>query len=193
MCEPVTASLAAMSTFQTASLALSAITGVMGFMGAQSSANAQQDSINANYTAQLNDMNARQAELDGTALADKSDVAREALMRKGQLRVATGEAGVSGLVVDSLLNDVQAQAGTSVARIEENRMRATNQNNRSRQSIYSSSQSSMNSVQKPSAFGAIAGVVGDGLSIVSANPLAKNQVKSTVNSTRNVAQNGGKI
>lgn len=154
MCDPVTAMMA-----------FSAISSVSGFIGAKQDAENQQAAIEANYQAQMADLAARQKEIDGTALEEKSDVAKEALMRKGQLRVATGEAGVSGLVVDSLLNDVQTQAGTATSRIETNRTRASSQNNRTKQSAYASSQSKMNAAKGPSVLGLVGELGMSGLQI----------------------------
>lgn len=157
MCEP--------STLMMMSLALTGVSSISSFMGQQEDAKNQQAAIDNNYQAQLADLAARQSELDGTALEEKSDVAREALVRKGQLRVATGEAGVSGLVVDSLLNDVQTQAGRSVSRIEENRVRASSQNDRSKQSAHSSAQSQTNAARGPSAASLIGDLGSAGLQI----------------------------
>lgn len=154
MCDPMTAMLA-----------FTAVSTVSGFVGAQQDAEAQRDSAEANYQAQMADLAARQAEIDGTALEEKSDVAKEALLRKGQLRVATGEAGVSGLVVDSLLNDVQTQAGAANSRIETNRTRATSQNNRAKESAYASAKSTINSARDPSVLGLVSDLGMSGLQI----------------------------
>lgn len=154
MCDPVTAMMA-----------FTAVSSVAGFMGASADAENAQDAAEANYQAQLADLAARQKEIDGTALEEKSDVAKEALIRKGQLRVATGEAGISGLVVDSLLNDVQTQAGSSVARIEENRTRASNQNDRAKQSAHAGAQSRINANKKPSPLKLIGDLGSAGLQI----------------------------
>lgn len=186
------AAVSAMSTMQMLSLGISAATGIMGYFNGKSRAEVQEKSLEYSYNAQLQDNRARANEINSSALAEKSDVAREALIRKGQLRVATGEAGLQGLLVDSLMQDVDAQTGRAMGRVEENRRRGIKQIGRDNQSAYASAQSRANQIEYPSLATTAAGVAGDALGIISSNPLAKNQTKTTKNASRNVAQNGGR-
>lgn len=181
MCEPTTAMLA-----------ITAITAGASYVAADKQADAQEAAIEASQQATELANAAQIEELNGSTMDEKSDLAREAMVRRGQLRVATGESGVGGLVVDSLMQDVDAQTGRAISRVEENRLRGIEQIRRGAASSAANNQSRMSAINRPSWLQTGAQVAGQGLSIYAANPIAKNQTKTTTTNPRNVAQNGGR-
>ena len=184
MCDPATAMMA-----------FSAVAGGASFFSQKEQAEAQSDAIEANYASQMAANAEQLQELNSSAATEKSDLAREALARKGQVRVASGESGLGGLVVDSLLQDVDAQSGRAVSRVEEDRRRGANQIRRNGESIYANNQSNMNAVKRPSAVATLAGIGSDVFAIQATRPSKKTTPKPPTppkRNPRNVAQNGGR-
>ena len=108
-------------------LAVGAASSMMNYMGQQAAYKAQVAQYNANAkaarVATVNKYASQQDRLlqeKKAAATKKAEVGREALIARSKARVASGEAGVSGLSTDALLNDFYGQEGRYDASVDSN-------------------------------------------------------------------------
>lgn len=110
-----------------AGFAVSAASTVVGFMGQQAQANAQDAAWKQNYTNALaaarddqNQMTARQVqEADASSLKQhQQDIA--VAQKQAEVSVQAASGGVSGISVDSLLNDVSREGDLNKLSIQRN-------------------------------------------------------------------------
>lgn len=172
------------SIFSALSTAMSVVTGVMDFFGGNEDADNQVTAIQQSYANQNAAYNERLKEISDETKSRKEDLAKEAAIRRGQIRVASGEAGVSGLMVDALLNDVTAQTGRAYARLDDQRRKAMQQTYRNQQGIAADAQSRVNAVnsERPSALGTAVQVAGN-----LASSFSKKDSGGELNETVNVS------
>lgn len=147
-------------------MALTVASTAVSFVGQMRQANSQEDAIRTNEELMLGDLDAKSTEVDGSAGAEKSDIAIEALRKKGQTRVASGENLNMGITAMLLQQDVYTQAGRESTKVEVNRQRSQEQIERDKRGVRARSQGAVNSIDRPSVLGTglqIAGQVAGGM------------------------------
>ncbi len=107
--------------------ALSAASAVVGYMGQQQQYQAQMAQKIENDRAAAEAARNRYESISKSLLSERKKAAGEAneaqiegLKARSKARVASGEAGVSGLSVDALLNDFSGQEERYLGRIDQN-------------------------------------------------------------------------
>lgn len=176
MCTPMT-------IFQGAMFGLSAAGSLANYFSERDYAKAQYASINRAYAENMQAMQEQETEINATAMEEKSDVALEALKKRAQVRAAAGEAGLSGLVVDSLMQEVYFQKGWATGRIEESRRRAVQQNYRQRRSMHADTSGALNAVKRPNFLGTLGEIGGAYAAVTAGNPSRKSTVKKKTTSS----------
>lgn len=152
MCDPV--SIAA------ASFALTTVSTVSNVIAQQQQARAQADAQNKyNRQIEQNQLIARNQNLAGLEMERKyafQDATEQinqntlaARRAQATARVSAGEAGLSGLSVDSLLRDLAGQAGYDNATATENYLRQDANINFRRENAQNEAVSAVNSVRQP--------------------------------------------
>ena len=108
-------------------VALSAAQAGVSFAGAQAQADAQQDQYEANQKAarlaaanRYASQQTRIIQEEAAASQKKQNVALKAQAARSTARVAAGEAGVTGLSVDALMQDFAAQEGRYTSAVDQN-------------------------------------------------------------------------
>lgn len=171
--------VAAASPFQLLMIGLSTVSTLVDY-AAQREYNARlRNSYLENYYQQLNDLQAQRQEIKQSTQTELASVARDALARRGHIRAAAGEAGVSGLIVDQLLQDVDAQAGFAEGNVIAQGNRQLAQSYRSGQGLYAQTKSKLNQVRDPSLLGATLKIVGDAGAVLKDNPSPKKKAPSS--------------
>lgn len=135
MCEPATMAMALTGL----SIVTSAAGSIVGYMGQAQQASAQaayQQQLvvsrneqiaennrlaNESYLQQASQLRLRQQQEDEKASQDIQQTQKEAAQARARARVATGEAGVSGLSVDGLLSDFYRQEDVFRESVRRNR------------------------------------------------------------------------
>jgi hypothetical protein len=125
MCEPISAT--AVAVLSGLAIAASTVSGIVGYVGQQRAANQQQAYQDAlvqqrnqqiienqrlaqeAYLQQSQQVNVRQQQEEEKAVQDTQSFQIEAMQARARARVASGEAGVSGLSVDNLIADFYRQ------------------------------------------------------------------------------------
>lgn len=160
MCDPATATLA-----------LTIGSTVAGFQAQRQQAKAQEDFNQRQYQAAVENRNenlaynnaqAEQERQNATQRLDSIEQERQA--KTATARVASGEAGVSGLSVDALLSDISGSAGDASTATITNYLRGQQTIDMQRMNINTSARSTVNSlksVTRPD-------LIGTGLAIGSA-------------------------
>jgi len=146
MCAPV----AGLTAFQVLSLGVSAASAGVGFLQQRQQANRAEAAYRQNEANALAALRERQEENRQQAMSKVVDIQRESLKRVGTMRVAAGEAGLSGLVLDSLLQGEAVETGIAVGRNSLNYRNATRQNSRDKQGVRARTDSKVNSLDRGS-------------------------------------------
>jgi hypothetical protein len=125
MCEPISATTAAV--LSGLAIVTSTVAGIVGYVGQQQQANQQaayqsalvqqrnqqilenQRLAQESYLQQAQQVNVRQQQEEEKSSQELQSVQIEALQARARARVASGEAGVSGLSVDNLIADFYRQ------------------------------------------------------------------------------------
>lgn len=128
MCEPITAgmTMASLSTFGTMmSGMLSIMQGVSAASDAQKAQNAQianiyaqQDANNKLLEMQYSQARQAQDEANTEAMVEETNAYRKARRDAARIRVATGEAGLGGILAQRLAENPFVQAGWETEKIE---------------------------------------------------------------------------
>ena len=161
MCEPATISLALGGL----AIITSAATGIASYVGQSQQANAQasyqaqlaqarnqeilqnaqlaQDS----YLRQAQQVNLRQQQEDEKSSQDIQQTRLDAAQARATTRVATGEAGVSGLSVDNLLRDFYRQEDVFNESVRRNRQFSSQQSQEDMKGLQAEAQSRIASVR----------------------------------------------
>ncbi len=144
MCEPLTIAATTLQVAQHAS----------EFMGEQQAAKAQTAYYNDNATRARTNAYAQMGQIDTLAgqeaqasAQDIFDKARETRAALATARVASGEAGVSGISVDALLSDTYGQGLRATDRISQNNSWTQAQRQLQKKGIASDAETRINSVR----------------------------------------------
>lgn len=165
MCDPVTLSAlgativsAAGSAAASGSLAL-ATTGLaiggslLEYQQQKSAYNANKVQATQSYSDSLNAIQRRQEQEQQASAENRLQNEREYDATKARATVAAGEAGVSGLSVNALLNDLAGQQAHRQGMIDTNLAWTTEQLQDEKTGARSTMQSRINSLQNPSGLG----------------------------------------
>lgn len=165
MCEPTTLALM--------QFGIGAASAVSGYQGAKQEAAQQNALFNKNTTAaqiatgqQYTQTQLRQIQDEEAAGADKMEMAREGRAARATATVAAGEAGVSGLSVNSILQEFYGREGQYNATTDKNTKWSRAQTDMTLKGIQAGGQDRINSVQranKPSFFDAALRIAGAGV------------------------------
>jgi len=148
VCEP--------TTLMAVSIGLTAAQGVASYVG-QSQMASQQAKANAATARSVNEstrINLAQLGIQGQQERDAAsqkaqEVQRERLKAEARARVSAGEAGVSGLSVDALLNDYSKEESRYLESLETNMDYNQQQRDLEAQGIVAQGQSRINSMPLP--------------------------------------------
>lgn len=172
MCDPVTLAVTALAL--TTLSAGASVYGQQQQKKMQEEANQKQhDSSMTAYRHNLANIEVQRNQMaaDATQQVNGNNAASRAA--QGHAQVAAGEAGVSGLSVDALLQDIAAEAGFDNTSVEENYLRNNTALNARRENVFNSTVSDINSL-KPSMS---PDYLGAGLRIAQAGTSSYGQVK----------------
>lgn len=142
-------------------LAISAASAAFGFVSQQQAANRQEAALRQSQRLAYEDMTERQEQIRDRAAARSVDIAREAMQRQARIRVAAGEAGLAGLVVQNLLQDDYAQTGMAVGRNSLNARNALEQSEREIAGLNARYNSRVNAIDRPSIISTGLQIAGD--------------------------------
>lgn len=158
---------------------LSAASSVAGFAQKQREADAQNDRYRQNYLNSLaaardqqNQTTARQMQEQEATAQKENRVVVEGAERAADVSVAAAEAGVGGLSVDALLNDVKFKTAQSRATLERNAQMTAEQLQAQKDSSVTTAQSRINSVaqaSEPSFAGTALEIAGAGVKLYKDN------------------------
>lgn len=165
-------------------LAISSAQAVIGYQAESAAADVQnemyrQNALNANQSAinQYNDVALRRSQEQEAAGQKKIETARDARAAAAETTVSAGTAGVSGLSVQGLLQEIMGREGTANASIDRNLQMTEQQLTNQMKGIEAETTNRINSVQrapKPSFLNA-------GLQIGASALGAYNQYKNPTN------------
>jgi hypothetical protein len=144
-------------------LAISAAGTAMSYSQQASQAKKQEQAIRAdqeNRYAAMAEKNNQTVRQEAGALLE---VRRQQQREAASARVASGEAGVTGVSMDSILNDTFMQAGFESSRIIADTQARLKQNELEAKGIASQSESAYNSINRPSAVAAGLQIAGSAL------------------------------
>jgi len=168
-----------------AQFAMSAGSAVMGFGAQQSEYEAQQQNyknnrIEANRAAvdQYASTQNRQLQEAKASSQDLQDLNREALQGRATANVAAGEAGVTGLSVDALINDYYGQEGRQERTLSNNYQMTIDGLRDEMTGTQRQAEGRINSVpqgQKPSFASTAINILGGGLNAISGYQANKNR------------------
>lgn len=152
-----------MCSLNAAQFGVQALSAVSAFQGQKATYNSNR----RNAVEALNDTNnsftERQGQESDAASANKFDYALEARSARATAEVAAGEAGVSGLSVEALLNDLSGRQGRFNDRTDQNRDMALDQIQAQKRGASRTARDRINSVAKPSLFDTGLRIAGAGL------------------------------
>lgn len=84
-------------------------------------ANDRQGMLDANAILQLQQLQARQQEINSAAAEDKSEIALAAMRAKAAAELSAGEANISGLSADRVLAAIESEATRRISNVESTR------------------------------------------------------------------------
>ena len=145
MCEP--------TTLLMMSLAISAASAGMSYVQGEKNADTQTENLQRAQDQQIGQLNLQQHQADQQAGEQMSDRALEALKETGRLTTIAGESGGGGASNGRIVNEAGFNATHDIATIEANRLNGGAQRNMDAQGVRSSTQSALNSIQRPSLIG----------------------------------------
>lgn len=169
MCLPV----AALTIPQMLSIGLSAGGAVMSYATQRQAANAQTAALHAGNAQTQRQLEEQARQINAQTTAEQVDLQRESMKRRGAMRVAAGEAGLSGLVLSSILQAESAETGIAYGRNATNNRNARGQNAETRRGSNARTQSSINQIKRPSLIATglqIAGAAADQFATIPAAP-----------------------
>jgi hypothetical protein len=149
-------------TMGLASLAIKTAGDVGDYIAQKRNAKANKDAAIASQVGQVNDINLRELQEKQAASQEIQAAERQTKTVLSSARLSASEAGVSGVSVDALLNDIGAESSTYKQDVAENLSNTQAQLERQKQGVYAETQSRINSVQSPNPF-ALALRIGGGI------------------------------
>jgi len=165
MVAPVAAAAGkAASQWAMASFAVSAVSAVASYVGGQSQASAQNKAAWDNYNANQQIMAEQAQQIAASANNETSERKIQAHIEQAKLRVAAGESGVAGNLVDRFYQDSEMQEARDIASIETNKANRLKQNGLETQGLYARAQGQANeaSSNAPSLLGTSLQIAGAG-------------------------------
>lgn len=135
-------------------VAISAASATMGVKAQADTARKQKEATKANYDQQAATVALQNKQTNATATDQISERSRQAVRDAAAVRVSSGESGVGGLSVLSLLDSTQFNAGYDSTRIDRNAANNVEQNQRQLEGIRSGAQSRLNNITPPDYVGA---------------------------------------
>ena len=168
MCEPTTIMMGI-------GLALSAATAVMSHSAQADQAKKQEQAVRANQEAQYAAMAERNKQTVQQEAGALLEVKRQQQREAAAARVASGEAGVTGVSMDSILNDTFMQAGFESSRVMQDTENQLKQNELEAKGIASQSESAFNSINRPNAVATGLQIAGSAVNTYNSYTAAKNK------------------
>jgi len=169
VCDPLTIAIGG--------LALSAGSKVASALGDKKRENANREAADEALAFDITDLLARITE-EQTAAAQRVEQGSRAARRAASTaRVGAGEAGVAGISVDLLLDDIQRQQGEFTSSVEQNLEATERQIGREIRGAGVRRDSRVNAVRAPSAFSTALRIGGSGLDFVGQRLARKSQTK----------------
>ena len=175
MCNPVLIALG--------SLALSAGSKIASAIGESKRASKNKEFAQEAFIADVSDIIARISEEQDAAAQKINQSFRASRKAASTARVAAGEAGVAGISVDLLLDDVARQQGEFVASVEDNLARTTRQLGREARGADIRRRSRISAVKAPS-FLSTALRIGSGVSGFAIDRIIRSNKTEGVNDDR---------
>lgn len=129
------------------SLALNSAGELLGASAQRKNADANKKAAISSQVNQINDVNLRQTQEQQAAAQEIEAAQRQTRTALSSARLTAGEAGVSGVSVDALLNDIGAEGSTFTQDVKLNAANTNAQLERQKLGIYAQTQDRINGVQ----------------------------------------------
>jgi len=156
MCEPasITALTTAVTSAATAAAPyISTATALASFAQTSQMASRQEKALQQSHNQQMNQVALQQQQINQQATEKMSERALEAQREASRLSVIAGESGTMGGSNDRVVNEAAFNASHDIATIEANRLNTQGQITAEAQGIAARTQSSLNSIKRPSLIG----------------------------------------
>jgi hypothetical protein len=135
-------------------LAVSAASATLSAKAQADTSRKQKQAVRNNYEQQAATVAVQNKQTQAATTENVSERSRQALRDSAAVRVSSGEAGVGGLSVLSLLDNAQFNAGYDATRMDRNGANRIEQNQRQLEGIRSGAKSSLNNITPPDYIGA---------------------------------------
>lgn len=161
MCEPISATTA----LSAAAFGVDAGSSILGALGQNKAAKANAHAATLAYRENVRDINLRETQEKTASTMSILEADRQARMAEGVAKVSAGEANLSGVSVDAVLNDVGRQAANTRETSDQNLDMTLSQLERDKVAGKSAMESRINSVPYANPFAVALRIGGSGLEL----------------------------
>lgn len=170
MCEPVTIGTTVITVGEMVAVGVAATSAAVGYMAQQQAADDNRSAAEANYRAQMDQLQLQRQQINEQAADEMSIRAKTARSNLASLRVSAGESGIAGLTEDNLEREVKFNESQDIATIQKNRRNAMDQTSAQGAGIAAQTMSQVNSVRQPSLIGSALQVAQTGAYLAARRP-----------------------
>lgn len=170
MCEPVTIGTTVITVGEMVAVGVAATSAAVGYMAQQQAADDNRSAAEANYRAQMDQLQLQRQQINEQAADEMSIRAKTARSNLASLRVSAGESGIAGLTEDNLEREVKFNESQDIATIQKNRRNAMDQTSAQGAGIAAQTMGQVNSVRQPSLIGSALQVAQTGAYLAARRP-----------------------
>lgn len=180
MCEPVTVATTAVVAAEAApalitagemiAIGVAAASAGVGYFAQQQAADDNRAAAEANYQAQMKQLQLQREQINEQASDEISFRAKTARSNLASLRVSAGESGIAGITEGNLEREVKFNESQDIATIQKNRRNAMDQTTAQGASLAAQNMSQVNSVRQPSLIGSALQVAQTGAYLAARRP-----------------------